>query len=516
MAASSKPTAVHFTLAFFVTTTLILGVVCYLNGKELSKSNADANAARDTATKNQNDFTKLLDETNSLMKLLGFSGDIGEPTDTPDQLADGTVQKSVFQALNRNGKDLVQPSPAAPNVSETLLALRTELDSKIAEVAQLQTTVKDAEARLLAETASHRQERAKIQESQMGSETQLQDKVLEQNEILKEKDDEIVRLEAEKNMQRMEKEQIKDELERVRKLKEAEIHQLTATVLFLKKKIEDIEKVSFEVPDGKVVRVISSGIPKVWINLGRLDGLRSGTGFSVYARNHNGMARDNGDIKGRIEIDLVTEDHLAEGRIISEDRARPIQEDDPIYTPLWTAGQKEAFAFVGLIDINDDGKSDREYLHSILANANAQVDFEVNDLGDRVPADGKMSVQTKYLVVGEIPDASLYPAADVARQEAIKKIVQEHKSLEEEALRTGVRVVKLSDFLTWAGVSPQERLFLPGDDRSAVLKAGAASKSVGEELGNRFSTGQVSELFNRSRNGQNSSNSQSGGSLQSR
>ncbi|MCA9031835.1 MAG: hypothetical protein KDA66_13560, partial [Planctomycetaceae bacterium] len=193
-ASSNKPTAVHFALAFFVTTALILAVVCYLNAKELAKATADANTARDEATKNKNDFDKLFDEVDSLRRMLGYQGPIGAPTDTPEQSEDGTIQKQLYTDLNTHGRSLVQPSPAAPSVAETLLAMRTELDSKFAEVGKLQATVTNAESRLQTETENHRQERAKIQASQMDSEKQRQDKVLEQNEILKSKDDEIEKL----------------------------------------------------------------------------------------------------------------------------------------------------------------------------------------------------------------------------------------------------------------------------------------------------------------------------------
>ncbi|MCA9044179.1 MAG: hypothetical protein KDA69_07665, partial [Planctomycetaceae bacterium] len=454
-ASSNKPTAVHFALAFFVTTALILAVVCYLNAKELAKATADANTARDEATKNKNDFDKLFDEVDSLRRMLGYQGPIGAPTDTPEQSEDGTIQKQLYTDLNTHGRSLVQPSPAAPSVAETLLAMRTELDSKFAEVGTLQTTVTSAETRLKTETENHRQERAKIQASQMDSEKQRQDKVLEQNEILKSKDDEIEKLANQYRQTLVEKEQIGDELKRVRKEKDEEIAQLVERVIFLKSRLESIENISFEVPDGEIVRVISGSNGKVWINLGKLDGLRRQTSFSVYVSNHDGMARENRDIKAKIEVIEVLEDHLSVARIIWEDDARPIKDGDPIYTPLWTAGQKEFFAFVGDIDINGDGKSDRELLRSLIAHVGAEIDLEIDDHGERFPADGQMSVRTKFLVLGEIPDPSDVPNFETERREEIAKIQAEYKELEEQALRTGIRVVHLSDFLTWAGISPQ-------------------------------------------------------------
>ncbi|MEZ5943367.1 MAG: hypothetical protein R3C18_18380 [Planctomycetaceae bacterium] len=508
-ASSNKPTAVHFALAFFVTTTLILAVVCYLNAKELSKVTADANTARDEATKNKNEFDKLFDEVDSLRRVLGYQGPIGAPTDNPEQSEAGTIQKQLHTDLNLHGRSLVQPSPTTPSVAETLLAMRTELDSKIAEVGQLQSSVTNAESRLQQETESHRQERSKIQASQMDSEKQRQDKVLEQNEILTAKDDEIEKLANQYRQTLVEKEQIGDELKRVRKEKDEEIAQLVERVVFLTNRLAKIENISFEIPDGEVVRVISGSNGKVWINLGELDGLRRQTSFSVYVSNHDGMARENRDVKAKIEVIEVLEDHLSVARIIWEDESRPIKDGDPIYTPLWTAGQKEYFAFVGGIDINGDGKSDRELLRGLLANVGAVIDLEIDDHGERVPADGQMSVRTKFLVLGDIPDPVDVPSFETERRAEIAKIQAEYKDLEEQALRTGIRVVHLSDFLTWAGISPQERLFLPGDERGFVLKSGAHSQGVGEEVGSsRLSSGQVSDFYNKRSTGQKVSEGQ--------
>lgn len=502
MAASSKPTAVHFTLAFFVTTTLVLAVVCYLNAKELAKTQADVTAARDQATKNQNDFTKLLDEVNALNQTLGYpGGDLGAANVPATELEDGTVRKSLHQDLVKLGQSHVAPADSAPTAAATLLEMSTAIGTLNTTVATKDAEVTTLTDRLNQEVISHQNERQKLQVSQAESEKQRQDKVLEQNEILKEKDDEISRLDSEKNRIQKEKAQIQDELTAVRAEKDAQIGELTQTVFFLRRKLDDVERVSFEVPDGAIVRVISGHDGKVWINLGKLDGLRNQTPFSVYVKNHDGMARETGDVKARIEVIEVTEDHLAQARIISEDKNRPIQPGDPIYTPLWTAGQKDYFGFVGDIDINGDGKSspeEREKLHDILRHLGAEIDVEIDDHGARLPEEGSLTVQTKFLVVGHIPDPSAVPGIDEARRAEIQAIQTAEKSLQEEAIRKGVRVVSLSNFLTFAGISPQERLYLPGDGgdaRKLVLKSGAQSGSLNEELGNRVSAGTVSKLF---------------------
>ncbi|MCA9079718.1 MAG: hypothetical protein KDA58_04125 [Planctomycetaceae bacterium] len=506
MAGSSKPTAVHFTLAFFVTATLILGIICYLNAKELAKAQADAKAQGDKAQQAQSELSKTLDQVTALTEMIGYnSSDLGEAGISADQLPDGTVRKSLFTALVTNGGATVQPSPTAPKVSDTLLAMRTALDAANSQNESLQVAVKSAEDRLNQELASHRNEKQQLAMSQADSEKQLQDKVVKEQEVLRSKDDEISKLSEQYRRTLIEKEQVLDELDQVREEKDADIALLEKQVQELRRKLDELEQISFEIPDGKIVRV-NSTTGDVWINLGFADGLREQTNFAVYIQGNDGMARGAEDVKGKVSVTRITGPHQCEAKIISEDLDRPIREDDLVYTPLWTPGVKEYFAFVGLIDFDGDGNSDRELLHDLMKNANAEIEVEVSDEGDRIPAEGRLSANTKFLVMGEMPDPSAVPAFDTARREQIENMSRERTALQEEALRMGVRIVRLQDFLTWAGVGSQERMFVPGQRRAFTLKSGSRSASTNEELGNsRLSSGQVSELFNRDGTGQKKS-----------
>ncbi len=72
--------------------------------------------------------------------------------------------------------------------------------------------------------------------------------------------------------------------------------------------------------------------------------------------------------------------------------------------------------------------------------------------------------------------------------------------MRKEARRLGIEEINLSDFLSYAGYKPQRRLYLPGlTDRNFPLKAGAASVTVDEVIGDRSSAGTVSRLYQGSR-----------------
>ena len=316
------------------------------------------------------------------------------------------------------------------------------------------------------------------------------------------------------------------ELENEKAARAAEIKQLdvriaklTAINIKLTEELDALNQTSFEVADG-AVRWVDHQNGRVWINLGEADNLRKGTTFSVYTKTHNGVARGNNDIKGAIEVTRIIDEHTAEARIIKDELYQPIVKGDPIFTPMWSPGRSLNFSFVGIVDLDNDGQSDRQKLHEIVAGAGAAIDNEVDDQGKRIrymkfPNDfidyvkdevPGIDVNTKFLVIGEIPDMAL--AVKDEDKDRIQRIQTHKKHLGIEAKEQGVRVVSLNDFLAWIGYTPQRKLFVPGTQRGYQLKAGQREPPVdkmsgqvsGAISGNKrikpqTSTGQTSPIF---------------------
>jgi len=492
MATSSKPTAVHFSLVFFVMTTLILALVCYLTSKELAAKTAEANTNKDEATTNKNLLNNALGDIDALKGRLGYNfTDIGAGNGGAE-----TVIGALNGDLRAHGREQALPAPETATVADTLQSLRAALDAANAQVATLQQGNNDLDARLAQEVTTHNNRADQLQTSQENSEAELQKTITTVNEKLSEKDTEISKWRDNYRQELVAKEQISDELNRVRDELSKEITDLGNVVDYLRDRLDQAENLSFEIPDGKIVRVDNT-TRTVWINLGEQDLLRKQISFSVYTSDHRGVARGTEDIKAKIEVTNILGPQLAEARILEEDISRPIQEDDPIYTPLWTPGIKEQFSFVGVVDFDGDGKSDRELLHDIIANAGAAIEIEVNDQGVREPENGKLTVASKFLVVGGIENPGDFPGfAD--KQQEIQKVQEELQALEKEARRQGIRKVSFGDFLNYIGYKPQQRLFIAGEDRPNKLKAGARSTGTNQYTGNRTSTGQTSARFKKS------------------
>ncbi|MGD9853750.1 MAG: hypothetical protein AB7U20_02250 [Planctomycetaceae bacterium] len=485
MASSDKPTAVHFTLIFFVMLSLILGVVTYLSHRDLSVAQGDL----DTKTKELADANQAI--ANRIADLDAVKEALGTKLDEVGSAeAQGTVLGELTAQLTANGRDL-----QAPTVAATVIAMRTRIDQLETEIAAKEAALNAEQQQLLALQKQYQDRVGQIQTSQAGSESTLQKSIAEHDEAVRQKDDEITRLRNDYNRVQNEMAGLKDQLDLMQRNYDQQIADLEQNNTRLRTALDEYQRVSFEVPDGEIRRVDNTS-RTVWINLGKDDRLREQVTFSVYDKDHHGVGRGPEDIKGRVEVVRILGPNLSQARILEEDLFRPMAEGDVVYTPVWSAGLIERFAFTGEIDFDQDGQSDRDQLHNMLHHAGAEISVEVTDEGYRFPENGALTQDTKFLVRGYIPDASQYASADLNR-ERIERMQKEQTELTESAQHQGIRILSLNDFLSFMGYRPTQRLFLPGENMPYTLQGGARSTDTGGPLDPTYSSGQTSELFRR-------------------
>lgn len=484
-AASNKPGAVHYALIIFVMITVVLGIVSYMNHREYSDQSAKFAEKEAEVSKLGRLVKNGDDQVQVLKKLVGRNFDLVDDATNPQNA--NTVKNAALKDMADFGKEL-----AGANYAETLQRLREALDaaladrdSKAAQVAALQKDLQTERDRLNSQVDTANKAKTK-------SETDKRDVIATQDERLNAKQEELNKLKADNNGLTAELAQEKEGRERDNKAKNQEITNLENRIEFLREKLNNVEKVSFEVANGLIQRVDNAS-KTVWINLGEADFLKPRMTFSVYAKENQGVGRGQEDVKGRIEVTRIIGPHMAEARITEEDLFRPMVAKDLIYTPLWRPGLVEKISFVGLIDLDGDGKSDWEEMKQILAVHGAEADNYVDDNGKRIPETGKITVHTKFLVLGHVPEPD-----QVVGDDDKQKVTEIRKHLTEmtkEARVNGVRPIKLNDFLAFVGVKLNRRVFRPGQERAFNLKSGATSTAVNEPLGDRSANGNVSGAF---------------------
>lgn len=427
----------QITLIVFVMLTIILAVttIAFWNkSKGLTEQN---NSLKTTNGELQNAADTSLDQSSQMKTWIGHA-----------------VETNIDEIKAQFERDMNTYARSAPEVQRTYkdvpAVLFTALQQRNGQVSDLRQQLKQAQD-------EYEQGRQQLQAS-LGEAQRIQAET--EAELRKTREDFATAREAlnrEKDQLAGDLQQIRTELDELtastKKQAETLEHELKNKELIISQRDDQIREVtdeSFEIPDGKVLWVnIRTGI--AYVNLGSADGLRRQVTFSVYGVDVNNVARE--DKKGSIEITRIVNEHLAEGRITSDSLAEPILAGDVIYTPLWNAKSALHFALAGFMDIDGDGKDDREIVKRLILMNNGTIDAE--DKGGEVT--GQITSHTRYVIRGDEPQVGEEGNADEsARQAAWTKILS-------EADQFGVEQLTIEKLLDFVGYDGEKRTIPLGD-----------------------------------------------------
>ncbi len=234
--------------------------------------------------------------------------------------------------------------------------------------------------------------------------------------------------------------------------------------------LRDREKQAFQSADGKITWV-NQRSNVVWINLGKGDLLRRQVVFSVYPADASASALT--EKKGTIEVTRIVDQHMAEARIVDSEYSDPILPGDKIHSPVWTAGQRDAFALVGFLDVDGDGRSDRQRVRDLISLNGGDIDCEMDEKGE---VEGELKITTKYLVVGDAPTSKT----------SNKQVIESFTRLTGEAQQLGIEKISLKRFATQLGWRPEQRTVKLGSSaRPTDFKA--KPRESGQRTGNTSS-----------------------------
>lgn len=486
--AGSRPTAVHFTLIGFAMLSVILGIVSY----NYYTAFAEAVVTRDEARR-QNDVDKTaiangLQQIEDLKKAIGYEfADVGGEGDQNPNTVIGALLADI-----RNVAGLLSSQPQRQTAREVINALATQLQNRSSVAQQAQENEQSSRTNFQNQTQQQSAAVTQSQDAQRKSEADLRDIQTKHAESIAALNQQVSYWQQEYRDALGKFETLREEYTQAQEDWGKQRKTLQATIDYQRDQIAQLRNISFEAPDGEI-QYVDNTTRHVWINRGELDYLKPQVTFSVFTKEHRGIARSTADVKAKIEV-VSVDRRSAKCRILEEDLARPIAPGDPIYSPLWQAGLVEKIAFVGIIDLDGDGVSDRELLKEIMEANHAQIKLQILDDGTRFPAEGTLDVDTKFLVKGDIPDPTQFAGLD-EKQRHITAMMDELHQLEEEAKKYGVEVISLNEFLTYVGFRNQQRVYRPGQNQAFNLKAGSRSTSVDEVLGDRASMGPVSGAY---------------------
>ena len=226
----------------------------------------------------------------------------------------------------------------------------------------------------------------------------------------------------------------------------------------LGRKLDEIQGEDFQYVQGKITGVTHGG-DTVYINLGRADGLRPGVSFGVVDSDVSRVA----DARPKAKIEVVevvsTSEHLSRCKVLSDRAPTTILEGDSIYSPAWQAGRRVEFALVGRMDIDGDGKDDRQTVKALIEQNGGQVTV---DLPPNGKVSGELTVETRWMVMGEG-----FKVRGAELDSAEKAAAIERNTLESQAKSLGISRINLDKLMGW----------LRGSGANEVSPLGNAMKS---------------------------------------
>jgi hypothetical protein len=201
-----------------------------------------------------------------------------------------------------------------------------------------------------------------------------------------------------------------------------------------KTKLDQVTKDNPDVAAGEI-KYVNSGSGTVYIDRGRGDGLRRQATFSVYAGETTDLSKTGK--KGSIEVIQVAGEHLAEARITEDRISDPLLPGDKIYTPVWRPGEQRHFALTGVMDVEGDGRDNRQLVRDLITMNGGVIDAEMDDHDKPV---GAMTATTRYLVVGGPPDPHVNPDG-----------MKNYSNMITEAKKLDVEQISLAELLNRMG-----------------------------------------------------------------
>jgi hypothetical protein len=426
--ASSENQGLQIALIIFVMLTIILSVTTFVFFRQ-----ADEATIRSIA-----DSKKATDADTALRDELKVSARLKELMGVSEGLKPSEVDAT-----------------AAADFAKYVTALSDEKKNYRAALEYLYGTYLDKDDKLVAKTTQFMQlekEKEAFEKAKDALVLAARTKQQEAEDRLKKEQLDFTEERNKKNQQEQElKDQLKakeEELETVKTTSQKDINVVKAEKAKVEENLGIVnEKISildpttgFEVPDGLIVHV-SQKAGLVWINVGQADGLRRQVTFSVVSADENvGKGQPT---KGRIEVTELKGAHFAQCRILEDEISDPLVPGDKIFTPLWQPGRSEGFGIVGKIDLNGDGEDDRDTIVDMIHMAGGRVDAQVDPKTNKI--EGKLNINTRYLILGEAPDDA--------------NVEKDFYKIQKEADQLGIQTITVDKFLDHVGwKNPKETL----------------------------------------------------------
>jgi len=471
-AAANESQGLKIAVAAFVTLTVALAVTSYFLYSAYSQSEAKLESASANLTKQQRAASDAVNQYDEFRKLAGARAEEFDPAkaevaaffkkngDRINNLVTATnaaiqkaqqagaeskdleeararVQtivnsyqsepnKNFFSTLDRLTELLENISLLSTEMSSNYLGLRKSLESTTSVAKQANDiqakAASDSKADLEAEHNKHEQLRQ-----------ELLTKVDQLQTDNDKKTTQIANLETQYR-------QIKDESERKLELANAIIRE--------QRDVLDKNENVLDKPDGYIT-FVDLARREVQVNINRRQGARPQMKMTIFDAGSPGVPTEKP--KGNIQLIQVGDQYSIAhiDKIVNE--INPIRVGDIVYSPAWSPEEPMRFALIGKIDVNRDGKDDREDLKRMIEEAGGKVDFDLPP-PNHGKESGKLTARISWYVTDErMPLRELFEARTSAGVAAQAQFDKRFGQAIKEARSEGIRPMPLGRLLAYFG-----------------------------------------------------------------
>lgn len=496
MAAGNESQGLKIAVAAFVTLTVILAVTSYFLYTGYSRAEALAESEKDKATKATRAASDAISRFDDFRKLAGAKAEEFDPAKAEVDTffkknverinnlvatTNAAIQKA--QQAGAQGKDLedararvqtiVNSYQSEPNKNlmstvdrltellENLSLLSTTMASDYDGLRKnLESTTAVAKGQIDVQTKAFTDSKADLDAEHSNHEKARQELLTKVDQLTTDNDKKTTLI---ANLETQIK-QLRDEYEGKLKLDQAIMRQQRDQ---LDKNINVLDK-----PDGYIT-FVDIDRREVQVNVNRHQGARPQMQMTIFDARAPGVPTEKP--KGNIELIQVGDQYSIARITRVASTIDPIRVGDIVYSPAWSPDEPMRFALIGKIDVNRDGKDDREELKRMIEDAGGVVDYDLPPPEVAGKESGKLTAATSWYVIDErIPLRELYTGHSDATLAAQSQFEKKRGEAIKQAHLEGIRPMPIGRLLAYLGYE----MGTPIVGRAEAVNAGAMRRLI--------------------------------------
>ena len=494
MATANDSQGLKIAVAIFVSLTVILAVTAYFlyseyddaarglekaqqdlrqKDQEVNQANTDFIRLRDRAGYQQySDANTIVQKVNedqqALLETLNAS--VVEASSTIEQAQQEGATSDEVEAYQTTLQSLVQRFGNETNQNPTFKGSLQTLAEMTVNQAELSTQLASDNVRLRRQlenvnTVNENELTKQEQAAQQANDT-LQQEHQQYEQLFNEQRIRISDLSSDLASLQAEKDRLEQNLRTQEADYEDQLASMRETLNYYRTQAEKGEVV-LDNADGYITFVDYTN-NRVRTNITRSMGARPQMILAVFDADAPGLPSD--DPKARIKLLEVTERGSVASIEEQFNQSNPLRRGDQVYSAAWSPTDPQRFALIGKIDLDRDGRDDRDDLKRLIRASGGVVEYDLppSNIG---PEQGELTARSTWYVIDERdPIRSPGNEQDVEElTEAREQFAQTRTEVIEKARSLGVRPLPIDRLLSSLGYS--HGMLIPGQVEASDPRA---------------------------------------------